>query len=197
MARYTGPKCKLCRREGVMLFLKGARCGTQQCAIVRKRQAPGQHGTSPRGLSGFGKQLREKQKVKRIYGVLEQQFRTYFSKASKHGGEAGYHLLQLLETRLDNVVYRAGFATSRSHARQLIRQGKISVSGHVVTIPSFTVVPGSTVESSSTTPAVTREYPVWLSLIDAGKSVSILARPERDDITEPIQESLIVEYYSR
>ena len=196
MARYTGPKCKLCRREGVQLFLKGARCESPKCAITKQLQAPGQHGTSRRPLSAYGQQLREKQKTKRIYGVLERQFRKYYAHAQQLDGESGELLLQQLERRLDNVLYRIGLAHSRSHARQLTRQGKVSLNGSVVTIPSIQVSVGDVVSSAH--PRVRDEKePTWLSWEQKKASASVIGLPARDDITEPVEEQLIVEYYAR
>jgi small subunit ribosomal protein S4 len=139
MARYTGPKCRLCRREGVKLYLKGARCESEKCAVAKRRQAPGQHGTSRKRLSSYGTQLREKQKAKRIYGVLEKQFKNYVKSALRHRGVTGEVLMQLLETRLDSIVYRAGFATSRAQARQFVRSNYFTVNGKVVNVPSYKV----------------------------------------------------------
>ena len=153
MARYIGPVCRLCRREGMKLFLKGERCYTEKCAIEKRNFAPGQHGKTRKSkLAGYGVQLREKQKVKRIYGVLEDQFRLYFEQAERTRGITGETLLQLLERRLDNVAYRSGFATSRPAARQLVRHGHFTVNGRKVNIPSFSVKPGDVV-------AVRREQP--------------------------------------
>lgn len=201
MARYVGPKCRLCRREGVQLFLKGSRCESPKCAVVRRQQPPGQHGASrQRQASDYGRQLREKQKAKRIYGVMERQFRGYFEEAAKHGGEAGEHLLQLLERRLDNVLYRLGYAHSRSHARQLVRQGKITLNGVMVNIPSIRVKMGDELGFSDETLAQARamkEIVPWLLLPGTKGKVSVVKEPERNDIKEPIEEQLIVEYYSR
>jgi len=175
MGRYTGPKCRLCRREGVKLFLKGARCESQKCAMVRHSQVPGQHGKVGRRPSNYFLQLREKQKVKRIYGVLEAQFRKYFRMAEKHPGATGEVLLQFLERRLDNIVCRLGLAPSRAAARQMVRHGRITVDGKKVDRPSYLVL-------------------TWNKKTNQGK-VSRL--PEREEIDPTIREQLIVEFYSR
>src|SRR3989344_524384 len=198
MARYTGPKCKLCRREGVQLFLKGARCESPKCAVVRRQVPPGQHGLSRKQLSGYGVQLREKQKTKRVYGVLEKQFRVYFEEAERQGGEAGVQLLQLLERRLDNVIYRLHLAHSRANARQLIRQGKFLVNGHEVNIPSIRV----NLEDSITLAdkrILRMEGPEvsWLTFDEKKNKAAVSALPERSEIKEQIEEQLVVEYYSR
>ncbi|AHF05923.1 30S ribosomal protein S4 [Desulfitobacterium metallireducens] len=208
MARYTGPVCRLCRREGMKLFLKGDRCYTGKCAIDRRAYAPGQHGQS-RGKkpTEYGIQLREKQKVRRIYGVAEKQFRTYFVEASRQKGMTGENLLRLLERRLDNVVFQLGFATSRPEARQLVRHGHFIVNGRRVDIPSFLVRQGDVVaykEASKTSPRIKeiltnldRTPPQWLSLDANAASGTVVALPTREDIQMPIQEHLIVEKYSR
>jgi small subunit ribosomal protein S4 len=180
MARYIGPVCRLCRREGMKLFLKGERCYTEKCAIEKRNFAPGQHGKSRKQkLAGFGVQLREKQKVKRIYGVLEDQFRHYFEQAERTRGITGETLLQLLERRLDNVIYRLGLATSRAQARQLVRHGHFLVNGRKVDVPSYSVKAGDTITvrgTSAQAPAIVhameevkgRGIPEWL-LFDAGQ----------------------------
>jgi small subunit ribosomal protein S4 len=208
MARYTGPVCKLCRREGQKLFLKGQRCYTDKCAIDRRSYAPGQHGKSSRKESEYGLQLREKQKLKRIYGVLERQFARYFDLAERRKGLPGENLLKILETRLDNIVYRMGFARSRTEARQLVRHGFFSVNGKKVNIPSLEVRPGDTIEirdkqrNSSRVRFIREELediqaPEWLEVdLEAGKG-RLLAVPARDEIDVPIEEHLIVELYSR
>ena len=209
MARYTGPVCRLCRREGMKLFLKGERCYTDKCAIEKRNFIPGQHGKARRSkMAGYGVQLREKQKVKRIYGVLEDQFRRYFAQAERTRGITGETLLQLLERRLDNVAYRAGFATSRSAARQLVRHGHFVVNGRKVDIPSYSVKPGDVVtvrESSRKNAAVLhaveevkgRGVPEWL-LSDAEElSAKVGSVPTREQINLPVQEQLIVELYSK
>jgi small subunit ribosomal protein S4 len=209
MARYIGPVCRLCRREGMKLFLKGERCYTEKCAIEKRNFAPGQHGKTRKSkLAGYGVQLREKQKVKRIYGVLEDQFRLYFEQAERTRGITGETLLQLLERRLDNVAYRAGFATSRPQGRQLVRHGHFTVNGRKVNIPSFSVKPGDVVairQSSQTAPAILhaleevkgRGVPEWLQFDPAAFSAKVGSIPTREQINLPVQEQLIVELYSK
>ncbi len=209
MARYRGPVCRLCRREGMKLFLKGERCYKEKCAIERRNAPPGQHGMGRRRkVRAFGLQLREKQKLRRIYGLLEGQFRRTFDEANRRKGVTGETLLQLLELRLDNVVYSLGFATSRTQARQLVRHGHIEVDGRRVNIPSFRVRPGreiavrensrkNTYISEAVEFAQGRGIPPWLELdADAFKG-KVLENPVREDIRFPIQEQLIVELYSR
>ena len=209
MARYRGPVCRLCRREGMKLFLKGERCFKEKCAIERRNQPPGQHGGARRRKArAYGIQLREKQKLRRIYGVLEGQFRRTFKDASGHKGVTGDNLLQMLELRLDNVVYSLGFATSRSQARQLLRHGHVEVDARRVNIPSYRVKPGMVIsvrENSRKNPfigdslefAQGRGIPAWLELDAANFSGKILEVPSREDIRYPIQEQLIIELYSR
>jgi small subunit ribosomal protein S4 len=209
VARYTGPVCRLCRRERMKLFLKGERCFKEKCAIERRGYPPGQHGQRRgRKAMGYGIQLREKQKVKRIYGVLENQFRLYFQEADRRQGITGENLLQILERRLDNVVFSLGFASSRAQARQLVRHGHILVAGRKVSIPSFQVRVDQEVavrEKSRVNPqiraslesATGRGVPEWLSLDAANFTGKVLALPSRDEIKLPIQEQLIVELYSR
>ena len=210
MARYIGPVCRLCRREGIKLFLKGERCYTERCAIEKRNFIPGQHGKSRRmkKLVGYGVQLREKQKVKRIYGVLEAQFRRYFEQADRTRGITGKTLLQLLERRLDNVAYRLGFATSRSQARQLVRHGHFTVNGRKVDIPSFSVKPGDVVavrQNSQKNASILhaleevkgRGIPEWLTTDAEGLSATIGSVPTREQINLPVQEQLIVELYSK
>ncbi len=209
MARYAGPVCRLCRREGMKLFLKGERCYGEKCAIERRNVPPGQHGKGRRArMAGYGLQLREKQRVKRMYGVLESQFRRYFKEADRRRGVTGETLLQLLEGRLDNIVYRLGFATSRPQARQLVRHGHFTVNGRRADIPSYAVRAGDTVEvrpSSSKNPVIVyameevkgRGVPEWLE-VDGEKLTGRLASvPTRDQLNLPIQEQLIVELYSK
>ena len=209
MARYRDANCKLCRREGEKLFLKGARCMSDKCAVERRQYAPGQHGQSMRRkISPYGVQLREKQKVKRTYGLLERQFRNYFKKADKKIGITGEILLQLLETRLDNLVYRLGFAPSRKSARQLVRQRHITVNDRIVNIPSFQVKPNQIIKVKeksknldlihSALKEVGRgdEYP-WLRLNKAALEGELLEVPMRTDIPLPVKEQLIVELYSK
>jgi len=209
MARYTGPVCRLCRREGMKLFLKGERCYTEKCAIEKRNMPPGQHGKLRKAkIVGYGLQLREKQKVKRIYGVLENQFRRYFEIADRTRGITGETLLQLLERRLDNVIYRMGLATSRAQARQLVRHGHFTVNGRKVDIPSFSVKPGDVVtlrQSSRNNPAILhaleevkgRGVPEWLSFDQAAMAAKIGSVPTREQINLPVQEQLIVELYSK
>ncbi len=209
MARYRDANCKLCRREGEKLFLKGARCMSDKCAVERRQYAPGQHGQSlRRKISPYGVQLREKQKVKRTYGLLERQFRNYFKKADKKIGITGEILLQLLETRLDNLVYRLGFAPSRKSARQLVRHRHITVNDRIVNIPSFQVKPNQIIKVKeksknldlihSALKEVGRgdEYP-WLRLNKAALEGELLEVPMRTDIPLPVKEQLIVELYSK
>ena len=207
MARYIGPVCRLCRREGMKLFLKGERCYTEKCAIEKRNLPPGQHGKLRKAkLVGYGLQLREKQKVKRIYGVLEDQFRRYFETADRTRGITGETLLQLLERRLDNAVYRMGFATSRPQARQLVRHGHFLVNGKKVDIPSYSLRAGDvvTVKSTSTKNATIvhameevkgRGVPGWLTF--DGEAGKIMSLPTREQINLPVQEQLIVELYSK
>jgi len=209
MARYNGPVCRLCRREGMKLFLKGERCYTDKCAIEKRNLPPGQHGKSRKAkLVGYGVQLREKQKVKRIYGVLENQFRRYFESAARHRGVTGVMLLQALETRLDNVVYRLGFATSRPQARQLVRHGHFLINGKKVDIPSYAVKMGDEVrvrEASAKSAVVAhaidvvkgRGVPEWLQVDAASTLGRVLSIPTREQINLPVQEQLIVELYSK
>jgi small subunit ribosomal protein S4 len=212
MARNIGPVCRLCRREGQKLFLKGSRCLTPKCAFERRGYSPGQHGGEGqfrRGrASDYSVQLREKQKVKRIYGVLERQFRRYFRAALKHRGLTGQNLLITLESRLDNVVYRLGFADSRAQARQLVNHGHFTLNGRRTTIPSALVKPGDViaVREGSDKRAYfkalredleERGMPKWLSINPDQLTARVLALPTREDIDPSIQEQLIVEYYSR
>ena len=208
MARYRDAKCRLCRREGMKLFLKGARCFTDKCAIERRNYPPGMHGLQRGKLTPYGVQLREKQKAKRIYFTLETQFRAYYQKASNKTGVTGELLLQQLETRLDNVAYRLGLATSRPQARQLVRHGHLTVNGRKVDIPSFSVKPGDVVmlrASSHKVPAVVhaleevkgRGVPEWLSFDPNAFSGKISSIPTREQINLPVQEQLIVELYSK
>jgi small subunit ribosomal protein S4 len=209
MARYAGAVCRLCRREGMKLFLKGERCYTEKCAIEKRNFAPGQHGKSRRPkVIGYGVQLREKQKVKRIYGVLEDQFRRYFEQAERLKGITGEVLLQLLERRLDNVAYRLGFATSRPQARQLVRHGHFVVNGRKVNIPSFLVKAGDVVtvrEASRKNQTIQhameevkgRGVPEWLQIDGEAFSAHVVSLPTREQINLPVQEQLIVELYSK
>ena len=209
MARYTGPVCRFCRREGLKLFLKADRCYTDKCSYERNQYPPGQHGQARRmRVSEYGQQLREKQKVKRIYGLAEKQFRMYYAEAVRRKGNTGENLLQLLESRLDNTVFRLGFAGSRSQARQLVRHGHISVDGTKVNIPSFQMKVGHEVVIREKTRAaqfvvdaversVNRPQMSWLETDRANFSGKVIAAPVRAELTLPIQENLIVELYSR
>ncbi|HTV03080.1 MAG TPA: 30S ribosomal protein S4 [Luteitalea sp.] len=209
MARYIGPVCRLCRREGMKLFLKGERCYTEKCAIEKRNLPPGQHGKARKAkMLGYGLQLREKQKVKRTYGVLENQFRRYFETADRQRGITGETLLQLLERRLDNAVYRLGFATSRPQARQLVKHGHFLVNGKKVDIPSYQLRQGDVVtlrQSSDKNPAILhameevkgRGVPEWLALDAAAPSGRVVSLPTREQINLPVQEQLIVELYSK
>jgi len=207
MARYTGSVCRLCRREGMKLYLKGDRCYTDKCAITKRTYAPGQHGTSRRKLSNYGIQLREKQKAKRFYGVLESQFRKYFEIADKQTGITGENLLRLLESRLDNVVYRLGFASSRAEARQLVVHGHFRVNGKKVDIPSYLVSAGDIIsvkersKSSDKFRSLVENFkgnvPEWLTVDMEKLEGTVLSLPSREDIDLPIAENLIVELYSR
>ncbi|HZS93796.1 MAG TPA: 30S ribosomal protein S4 [Chloroflexota bacterium] len=210
MARYTGPVCKICRREGLKLFLKGDRCFTPKCAVEanRKPYPPGQHTQRRRKQSEYGIQLREKQKARFLYGILERQFRRHFEEAERRPGSTGENLLRILEMRLDNVVYRLGFAESRAQARQLVTHGHITVNGQKVNIPSYETKVGQVIgvrpRSRQTEYFKTlaellkhRRVPEWLSLDIENMSGRILSVPSRSDIDANVQEQLIVEYYSR
>jgi small subunit ribosomal protein S4 len=208
MARYTGESCRVCRREGEKLFLKGSRCYTDKCAITRRAYAPGQHGQKRKKQSDYGMQLREKQKAKAFYGVLESQFRKYFEEASRSKEVTGLKLLQILESRLDNVVYRLGLATSRAQARQLVRHGHFTVNGVKVNIPSYLTKVNDVVkvrESSENSEIfkqvieATEGRPVanWLEADLGNKTGKIVATPTREEIDLPVQEHLIVELYSK
>ena len=209
MARYTDAVCRLCRREGQKLFLKGDRCYTDKCAVVRRPYAPGQHGQGRRSkVSEYGTQLREKQKAKRYYGILERQFEGYFELASKKKGQTGENLLSILESRLDNVVYRLGFAMSRAEARQLVRHGHFTVNGKKVNIPSYLVKQGEIISLKDSSKSLEkikavieansfRQPPKWLDFDRNAMVAKVVALPEKNDIDLPIQEHLIVEYYSK
>ena len=206
MGRDTDPACRLCRREGEKLFLKGTRCYTEKCAITRREYAPGQHGAKRPKLSNFGLQLREKQKVKRIYGIFEGQFRNYFAKAAKAKGVTGTTLLQFLERRLDNVIFQLGFATSRGEGRQIVSHGNVYVNERRVNIASFLVRPNDEIElrfknsksiKENVEVSKNRAVPVWLQADHEHFRGKILRIPEREDIQFPVNEQLIVELYSR
>ena len=208
MARYTGSVCRLCRREGAKLFLKGSRCYTKKCAFERRPTPPGQHGVRRRKVGEFGLQLREKQKVRRVYSVLERQFKNYFDAASARPGMTGENLLRLLELRLDNVVYRMGFATSRAQARQFVGHGHFAVNGRPANVPSFQLKPGDQVEvrpsRTSRDPFKTaketlksHQGPEWLSVDAAKLAGTVTEIPRRDQMPLDLNEQLVVEYYSR
>ncbi len=208
MARYTGPSCKLCRREGCKLFLKGDRCTSGKCAFDHRSTAPGQHGAARKKVEEYGIQLREKQKTRRYYGVLEKQFRRYFDIADKMAGMTGENLLSLLETRLDNVVYRMGMAASRKEARQLVLHGHFTLNGRKVTIPSLLLKAGDVVtvkEGSRSNEKIkalaesagSQVVPKWLEADSSAMSVKVLNMPTREDIDFPFNEQLIVELYSK
>lgn len=208
MARYTGAVCRLCRREGQKLFLKGERCTSSKCAIARREYAPGQHGQGRKKVSEYGLQLRAKQKARRYYGVLEGQFSRYFEMAERKQGMAGENLLRILESRLDNVVYRLGFASSRAEARQLVRHGHYTVNGKKVNIPSYLLKAGDTVSiaqgsrSSEKIKAVlesngARPVPMWLDLDRNTLEAKVVQLPNREDIDFDVEEHLIVELYSK
>ncbi len=208
MARYTGAKCRLCRREGQKLFLKGDRCFTEKCAYERRPYVPGQHGRRRTKISDYAVQLREKQKVRRMYGVLEKQFRSYYQEADMKKGVTGHNLLALLEMRLDNVIYRLGFANSRDQARQLVRHGVFILNGRRVNVPSMQVKEGDVItvrEESNKIPVLQeaqdviarRGCPDWLEVDGQALKGTVKAHPVREDIQFPINEQLIVELYSK
>ena len=206
MARDTGAQCKQCRREGQKLFLKGERCLTEKCAIERRAYPPGEHGRGRTKQSEYLLQLREKQKARRYYGLLEKQFRTYYEKAAKKSGVTGDNLLRILETRLDNVVYRLGFAASRAQSRQLVRHGHFMVNGRRVNIPSYQVKPNDVIMLLTGSSAeqvirdatdLTASVAPWLQADHDGLAGTVLKWPERAEIDTPVQESLIVELYSK
>ena len=208
MARYTDASCRLCRREGQKLFLKGSRCYTDKCAFTRREQAPGQHGAKKKKLSDYGIQLREKQKAKVFYGVLESQFRKYFEMASTQKGKTGENLLRILETRLDNVVYRMGLGTSRAEARQIVRHGHILVNGKKVNIPSYLLSKNDVItlaEASVNSDKIKanmeqtagRVVPSWIEFNAEQKKATIVEMPKREEVDLTVQEHLIVELYSK
>ena len=208
MARYKGPVCKLCRREGEKLYLKGARCYSEKCSFDRRPYAPGDNGQGRRKVSEYGLQLREKQKVRRMYGIMEKQFRNYFEEAEMQGGVTGENFLRLLERRLDNVVYRMGFASSRSEARQFVLHGHIKVNGRKVNIPSYRVDESDVISVKDSSRKLQRfkdifelnaeiTPPSWLSVDLEKAEGTVVSMPEREDIDHPIEEHLIVEFYSR
>jgi small subunit ribosomal protein S4 len=207
MARYTGPTCRLCRREKMKLFLKGPKCDSMKCPIERRPYPPGDHGRGRIRESEYLLQLREKQKARRIYGVLEKQFRNVYAEANRQGGITGENLLRMLEQRLDNVVYRAGWAASRSQARQFVRHGHVNVNGRRVTIPSFQVRKGDVVELRDKSrnmivvrhnvDTIDRSVPPWLEKSGEGLVATVRDLPLREHIDVPVRESLIVELYSK
>ena len=208
MARYTESVCRKCRREGQKLFLKGDRCFTDKCAMTSRAYAPGQHGQGRSKISEYGQQLREKQKAKEYYGVLESQFRSYFEMAERRPGQTGENLLSILESRLDNVVYRLGFAMSRAEARQMVSHGHITVNGRKVNIPSYQVKPGMIIALKETSRGIEkikanieanafRPAPKWLEYDQTNNLAKVVAVPARDDIDLPVEEHLIVELYSK
>ena len=208
MARYTESVCRLCRREGAKLFLKGTRCYTKKCSFERRPTPPGQHGVRRRKVGDYGLQLREKQKIRRVYGVMERQFRNYFLEAQTQTGVTGEGLLRSLELRLDNVVYRMGFASSRAQARQLVGHGHFAVNGRPTNIPSFQVKPGDRVEVRESRRSrepfklaketlKSHQAPEWLTVDAASLSGTISTSPSRDQMPLDLNEQLVVEYYSR
>lgn len=208
MARYTGPSCKLCRREGKKLFLKGDRCLTDKCAVSRRATVPGQHGAGRKNVKEYGLQLREKQTARRYYGVQEKQFLNYYVQADKKDGITGENLLQILELRLDNIVYRMGLASSRKEARQLIRHAHFTLNGKKVDIPSIICKEGDVIavkDKSKSSPKFkelveimgTAIIPKWLEVSEKDLSAKVIALPKREDIDFPFEEQLIVELYSK
>ena len=208
MARYTGPVCRFCRREGCKLFLKGDRCYTEKCAFAKRPAAPGQHGAARKKASQYGLQLREKQKARRFYGLLEGQFEKYYEMAIKQPGIAGENLLRILESRLDNVIYRLGFAMSRPEARQLVRHGHFTVDGKRVDIPSYLLREGQVIgirQNSMSSPKLkavleanaSKPIPKWLELDRNNNVAKVVTLAAREDIDLPIEEHLIIEYYSK
>ncbi|MCX7748617.1 MAG: 30S ribosomal protein S4 [Clostridia bacterium] len=207
MARYTGASCRLCRREGEKLYLKGERCYTDKCSVAKRVYAPGQHGQQKKKLSEYGIQLREKQKARRFYGILESQFRKYFDMAAKKKGITGENLLKILESRLDNIVFRLGLATSRPEARQLVRHGHFTVNGNKVNIPSYLLKAGDVIsvrEKSRTSPKIKAladnagtKKPAWLEYNADNMTGKLVSLPAREDIDVNIKEHLIVELYSK
>ena len=206
MARDTSPQCKQCRREGQKLFLKGERCLTDKCGVERRSYPPGDHGRGRQKQSEYRVQLREKQKARRYYGVLEKQFRTYYEKASRQPGITGENLLRLLESRFDNVLVRLGFAASRRQARQMVRHGHWAINGKRVDIPSYQLRPDDVITMKAAAPVepvirdateLTSAVPAWLQADHDGLTAKVLRLPDRQEITTPVQEQLIVELYSK
>jgi small subunit ribosomal protein S4 len=208
MARNLDPKCRQCRREGEKLFLKGEKCFTDKCSIERRNQAPGQHGARQNRMSGYAEQLRAKQKIRKIYGVLERQFRLTYKEADRRKGVTGENLLQLLESRLDSVAYRMGFGASRTEARQVVRHNGILVNGKRVNIPSYQVKPGDVVEVAEKSKshlrikgaleaAESRGFPEWVEVDVKSLKGTYKARPQRSELPPTINESLVIELYSK
>ncbi len=208
MSRYTGPVCRQCRAEGVKLFLKGDRCYTEKCAMNKRNHKPGQHGQRRTKVSDYGLRLREKQKLRRFYGMNESQFRRFYASATKMAGQTGHNFLQLLERRLDNVIYRLGIGVSRSQARQVVRHGHVQVNGRKVDIPSYMVKPEDIISipeksreiqllKENLEVAGSRTIPGWLSYDPERLEGKIVALPERDQIEVPVKEQLVIEFYAR
>ncbi|MCW1713710.1 MULTISPECIES: 30S ribosomal protein S4 [Synergistaceae] len=208
MSRYTGPVCRLCRAEGTKLFLKGDRCYTEKCGLTKRNSRPGQHGTRRGKMSEYGLRLREKQKLRRFYGLNETQFSTIYEKASNLPGQTGHNFLQLLERRIDNVVYRLGFGVSRSQARQLVAHGHFTVNGRKLDIPSALLKPGDVVAvaegsrevvllKENSEAAAVRSIPAWLSFSPDSMTGNVLTVPIREQIEVPVNEQLVVEFYAR
>ena len=208
MSRYTGPVCRLCRAEGTKLFLKGDRCYTEKCGLTKRNSRPGQHGTRRSKMSEYGLRLREKQKLRRFYGLNESQFSTVYEKASKLAGQTGHNFLQLLERRIDNIVYRLGFGVSRSQARQLVAHGHFTVNGRKLDIPSALLKPGDVLAvaegsrdvvllKENSEAAAVRSIPAWLSFNPDSMTGNVLTVPIREQIEVPVNEQLVVEFYAR
>ena len=208
MSRYTGPVCRLCRAEGAKLFLKGDRCYTEKCGLTKRNSKPGQHGTRRGKMSEYGLRLREKQKLRRFYSLNETQFSTIYEKASKMAGQTGHNFLQLLERRLDNVVYRLGFGVSRSQARQLVSHGHFTVNGRKLDIPSALLKPGDVIAvaegsrdvvvlKENSEAAAARSIPAWLSFNAESMTGTVVTAPIREQIEVPVNEQLVVEFYAR
>lgn len=208
MSRYTGPVCRLCRAEGTKLFLKGDRCYTEKCGLTKRNSRPGQHGTRRGKMSEYGLRLREKQKLRRFYGLTESQFSTVYEKATKLEGQTGHNFLQLLERRIDNVVYRLGFGVSRSQARQLVAHGHFTVNGRKLDIPSALLKPGDVITvaegsrevvllKENSEAAAVRSIPAWLSFNPDSMAGNVLTVPIREQIEVPVNEQLVVEFYAR
>ena len=208
MSRYTGPVCRLCRAEGTKLFLKGDRCYTEKCGLTKRNSRPGQHGTRRGKMSEYRLRLREKQKLRRFYGLNESQFSTVYEKASKLAGQTGHNFLQLLERRIDNIVYRLGFGVSRSQARQLVAHGHFTVNGRKLDIPSALLKPGDVLAvaegsrdvvllKENSEAAAVRSIPAWLSFNPDSMTGNVLTMPIREQIEVPVNEQLVVEFYAR